>query len=144
MKSKIFKGGIIGIVLGALLGICLFVGLSLYLSYPVAATGAWVHLQNVDPNPLSKFSTDVWYGHEDGSTALSIQVGESWKGNVWNEFEVWFETASDTWEHSDLSYTYTNMHYDAFHRADTFQMTLTGGATAGGHIIVEAVDWDGI
>jgi hypothetical protein len=141
MKIKIFS-----FVFGVLLGICLIIGISLLppMTTSVQATGAWVHLQNVDPNPLLKGTKDIWYGHEDGSTALSLNVGESWKGNVWNNFEVWFETASDTWKHSELGYTYTNLHYDAFSRADTLQMTLTGGATAGGHILIEATDWDGI
>ena len=137
MKSKVF------FLIAVLLGVMLFFGISMFSTPPIDATTVTTHVQNADPNPWLKGSTDVWYGILD-STSLSINVGDSWKGNVWNIFDIYFETASDTWQIFDGgAYTYTNLHYDAYSRADTLQATLTG-AGSGGKYVVVGYDYDGI
>ena len=139
MKSKILR---IDAIIAVIIGIAFAVGIDFALS-PAQATTTWTHFQNVDPNPLLKGTKDVWWGRID-TTSLSVNVGESWKGNAWNTFEIWFETASDTLKHSELGYTYTNLHYDSRSTPDTLQSTLTGADPLGGICIIEATDWDGI
>lgn len=127
------------VLTGAFVGICLFIMLGVSTA---SATDVTTHVRNIDPNPHVKEYEDAWYGILD-STSLSIAVYDSWGGGAWNVFDIWFETASDTWEIFDGgAYTYTDLHYDEYSTPDTLQATLSG-AGSGGKYVVTARDIKG-